>query len=188
MLLGLLRNGPRTGYDLHRIVWGHGELYADLKKANIYYLLDRLAREGYLDVHAESGARGPRGERLIYSLNEKGRARFHELLEQVLRTYEPVPSNIGAAIVFLPHLPEDKALRLLEERRQSVSRRRAQVAAFNSPEVCGTLVGLAMDHLLTLIDADLAWTERALERLRNDAALGRVEHTFAVPQDTGTGR
>lgn len=171
LLLGLLRNGPRTGYDLHRIVESHGELYADLKKANIYYLLDRLARDGYLDVETEAGARGPRGERLIYSLNERGRARFHELLEQVLRSYEPVPSSIGAAIVFLPHLPVGTAVRLLEERRERVSRRRAEVAAHGS-EVCGTLTGLAMEHLLALIDADLAWTDRALERLRGNAERG----------------
>ena len=174
LLLGLLCNGPRTGYDLHRIVCSHGELYADLKKANVYYLLDRLAREGYLDVQTESGARGPRGERLIYSLNERGRARFHEMLEQVLRSYEPVPSSIGAAIVFLPHLPEDRAVRLLEERRERISRRREEVGAHDSPEVCGTLVGLALDHLLTLIDADLAWTDRALERLRGSRAIEAV--------------
>ena len=169
LLLGLLRNGPRTGYDLHRIIESHGELYADLKKANIYYLLDRLARDGYLDVQTEAGARGPRGERLIYSLNDRGRAHFHELLEQVLRSYEPVPSSIGAAIVFLPHLPPGAAVRLLEERRERVSRRRAEVAAQASGAVCDTLTGLAMDHLLALIDADLAWTDRALARLRDNA-------------------
>lgn len=166
LILGLLRHGPKTGYDLHRIVCSHGELYADLKKANVYYLLDRLAQNGYLDVQAEPGARGPRGERLVYSLNERGWARFDELLEEVLRSYEPVPSNIGAAIVFLAHLPEGRAVHLLEERRQRVAQRRAEVAAINSPEVCGTLVGLALEHLLALIDADLSWTDRALERLR----------------------
>jgi DNA-binding PadR family transcriptional regulator len=176
LLLGLLRNGPRTGYDLHRIICSHGELYADLKKANVYYLLDRLAGEGYLDVQTEASARGPRGERLIYSLNERGRTHFHELLEQVLRSYEPVPSSIGAAIVFLPHLPEGAGIRLLEERRERVSRRRAEVATQNSGEVCGTLVGLAMDHLLALIDADLAWTDRALQRLREIRETGAVEH------------
>jgi DNA-binding PadR family transcriptional regulator len=183
LLLGLLLSGPKTGYDLHRIVREHGDLYADLKKANVYYLLDRLAKEGYLDVQTEPGARGPRGERLIYSLTERGREKFSELLQQVLRTYEPVPSNVGAAVVFLPHLPEGEAIRLLEERRQSVAQRRAQVAAFNSEEVRDTLVGLALDHLLALIDADLAWTDRALDRLRHEAVTDRVEHERQAAQD-----
>jgi DNA-binding PadR family transcriptional regulator len=170
-----MRRKQMTGYDLHRIVRSHGDLYADLKKANVYYLLDHLAQYGYLDVHAESGARGPRGERLIYSLTDHGRARFDELLRDVLSGYEPLPSNIGAAVVFLPHVPEGEAVRLLQERRERVAQRRAQVAAHNSPEVCGTLVGLAMDHLLALVDADLAWTDRAIGRLRLAESIETID-------------
>jgi DNA-binding PadR family transcriptional regulator len=176
LLLGLLLDGPKTGYDLHRIVRSHGELYSDLKKANVYYLLDHLAQYGYLDVHAESGARGPRGERLIYSLTDHGRARFDELLRAVLSGYEPPASTIGAAIVFLPHVPEVEAVGLLQERRERVLERRAQVTTHNSPEACGTLVGLATDHLLAMIDADLAWTDRVIERLQREASVEAIEH------------
>src|SRR5713226_7824384 len=94
LLLGLLRQGPLYGYELHRIVRAHGELYTDLKKANLYYLLDRLARDGYLDVQVEPGARGPRGERIIYTITAKGREYFEHLLRGVLRTYEPVHTGI----------------------------------------------------------------------------------------------
>jgi DNA-binding PadR family transcriptional regulator len=175
-LLGLLLGGPKTGYEIHRIVRAHGHLYADLKKANVYYLLDRLAQQGYLDRQAEPGARGRRGERLIYSLTDRGRVRFHELLEQVLRTFEPVPSSIGSAVVFLPRLPLDEVLRLLEERQQGAVERRAEVAALTPPEARDTSIGLAMDHLLALIDADLGWTDRTLDRLRSGALQAPSEH------------
>jgi DNA-binding PadR family transcriptional regulator len=178
LLLGLLLSGPRSGYELHRIVREHGDLYFDLKKANVYYLLEHLAQYGYLTVDSEPGAPGPRRERLIYSLTEKGRAKFSELLRQVLQTYEPLPSTIGAAVVFLPHLERDEAVRLLEERRRSVAERRAQVEALDTAEVRNTLVGLALDHLVALIDADLAWTDRALHRLRREAVVPSIEHTL----------
>jgi len=59
------------GYELHRVVAAHGELYADLKKANVYYLLDRLATDGYVLVRTEPGAPGgARGERLVYEITE----------------------------------------------------------------------------------------------------------------------
>src|SRR5207248_1585495 len=90
LLLGLLRREPLYGYELHRIVRAHGELYSDLKKGNLYYLLERLAADGYLQVEVEPGARGARGERVIYSITEKGRARFDALLCEILLTYEPV--------------------------------------------------------------------------------------------------
>jgi DNA-binding PadR family transcriptional regulator len=142
----------------------------------VYYLLDHLAQYGYLDVHAESGARGPRGERLIYSLTNHGHARFGELLRAVLSGYEPPASTIGAAIVFLPNVPEVEAVGLLQERRERVLERRAEVTTHNSPEACGTLVGLATDHLLAMIDADLAWIDRVIERLQREASVEAIEH------------
>jgi len=85
LILGLLHHGPLHGYELHRIIRAHGELYADLKKANLYYLLDRLAADGYLHVDVEPGARGARGERLVYTLTDAGRDRFDTLLREALR-------------------------------------------------------------------------------------------------------
>lgn len=174
-ILGLLLPGPKTGYDLHRIVSAHGRLYADLKKGNVYYLLDRLANEGYLEVQTESGARGPRGERMIYSLKDRGRTRFNELLQQILRTYEPVTSNIGSAVVFLPHLPASDVVALLKERRQRIAERRADIERRNSADVRDTLVGLSFEHLLALVDADLKWTDRVIDRLQREATDARSE-------------
>src|SRR5262245_28517519 len=113
ILLGLLRQGPLSGYDLHRIVRAHGELYTDLKKGNVYYLLDRLAVDGYLKVEVAPGAGGPRGERLLYSLTDRGAARFEELLRAVLRSYDTVHTGVDVAIVFLAQLPRSEALTLL---------------------------------------------------------------------------
>lgn len=177
-LLGLLLRGPKSGYDLHRIQQAHGELYADLKKGNVYYLLDRLARDGYLDVRTEPGTRGRRGERLIYSLTDPGRAYFDELLAEVLRTPEPLYTSVGAAAVHLARLPAREALELLDERRRATQERRAQVAERQEMHQGQPLVELALDHLLSLIDADLAWTDRAMDRLR---ATDQKEASEAVP-------
>jgi|SRR6266571_2774658 len=168
LILGLLRRGPLYGYELHRIVRAHGDLYTDLKKANLYYLLDRLASEGHLRVQTEAGARGARGERLIYELTDQGRARFDELLHEILLTYEPVHTGVGTAVVFLAQLPGTEGIALLEERRQIVAQRRAQVAAALSDLATrGPLVRIAGDHLVSLIDAELAWIDRSLVYLRD---------------------
>src|SRR5712691_5850688 len=120
MLLGLLERGPMHGYELHRIVQAHGELYTDLKKANVYYLLDRLAQDGYVEVRAEAAARGARGERLVYALTSRGRGRFDELLRLVLRDFEPAHTGVDVAVVYLNRLPPAEAIKLLEERRSTI--------------------------------------------------------------------
>jgi len=166
LLLGLLQRGPLYGYELHRIVRAHGELYADLKKANLYYLLERLASEGYLSVEAEEGARGARGEKLIYELTEQGRAHFKALLREIILTYEPAHTGVDTAVVFLASLPPAEGLRLLMERRSIVVARR-DVAARELATVAESspLFHIASDHLLILIDAELAWSDRSLAYL-----------------------
>jgi len=167
ILLGLLRRGPLSGYDLARIVRSHGELYSDLKKGNVYYLLDRLAADGYLCVEAQPGARGPRGERLIYSLTERGRERFLALLREVLRSYETVHIGVDAAIIFLGSLPPAEAVALLAERREVVRERQARASEeLAAAAAHGLLARIAADHMRILIDAELTWVDGALAELR----------------------
>lgn len=166
LILGLLLKGPRYGYELHQIIRAHGELYADLKKANLYYLLDRLAIEGDLLVESEQGTRGARGERLIYTLTDQGRQHFTQLLREVLQSYEPVHTGIETAIIFLASLPHAEGYALLLERRQAVAERRATLAAeLDSQQVNSPLMQIASDHLLSLMDAELAWLDRSLHIL-----------------------
>src|SRR5512146_2909369 len=165
-----------SGYDLHRVVRAHGALSTDLKKGNVYYLLDRLAADGYLSVRAEPGARGPRGERLIYSLTSAGCIYFEDLLRDVLRTYDPVHIGVDVAFIFLGQLPHAEALALLEERRQVVAERRRQVAGeLEHADKTDLLQRIAFDHLISLIDAELAWVERAVRDLRANGWQAETE-------------
>jgi DNA-binding PadR family transcriptional regulator len=173
LVLGLLEGGPKTGYDLHRIVRAHGEFYADLKKANLYYLLERLAGEGCLEVQAEPGARGPRRERLIYALTKRGKERFGELLRDVLRQYTPIHSGVEIAILFLARVPPAEAITLLEQRRETVAARRARIVSeLGDFAAHGTLQRIAADHLLSQIDGELAWADRALSQMGASTVRG----------------
>jgi len=179
LLLGMLLNGPLYGYQMHQIIRAHGELYADLKKANLYYLLERLAKDGYLEVKAEPGTRGARGERLIYTLTGHGRSHFHELLRKTLVSYELVHTGIETAIVFLSYLSRDEGIALLHRRRQAIQQRREQVIAdVSQSNEHAPLVTIAGDHLVSLIDAELAWIDRSLAYLRE---VGWTQHTASSP-------
>jgi DNA-binding PadR family transcriptional regulator len=154
-------------------VRAHGEFYADLKKANLYYLLERLTGEGCLEVQAEPGARGPRRERLVYSLTERGKERFGELLRDVLREYTPIHSGVEIAILFLARVPAAEAITLLEQRRATVAARRSQVVLdLGDFAAHGNLQRIAADHLLSQIDGELAWADRALAQLRDASKRG----------------
>lgn len=173
-ILGLLRGGPKTGYDLHRIVVAHGELFADLKRGNVYYLLERLAHNGDLRVESEPGARGPRRERLIYSLTDQGRDHFQHLLRKVVRTFEPAHTGVEVGMIFLSSLTDADAIALLEERRANVVARRDTIE-HEAPLHDALYQQLAFDHLTSLIDAELTWIDRALCRLHDHQVAHKHE-------------
>ncbi|MBA2681426.1 MAG: PadR family transcriptional regulator [Ktedonobacteraceae bacterium] len=174
LILGLLLRGPLHGYELYRIIEAHGELYADVKKANLYYLLDRLADEGDLEVEIESGAQGPRRERLVYTLTNQGREHFLKLLREILLTYEVIHTSVDTAIVFLSHLPLAEGIELLEERRRIVAARRAQFPPLPSTDTA-PLVRISIDHMVSLIDTELAWIDRSIAYLSSLNQEGRRE-------------
>jgi len=174
LLLGLLRDGPRHGYELNRIVRAHGTLYADLGRANIYYLLDRMAAEGLVKVDAQPGARGNRGVRLMYRLTDAGRDRFDALLRAEMITFDPVHTGVDVAVVLLSSLPHTEVLALLRARREVVANRRAEVVAELDPIADrAPLAQIAADHLITLVDAELTWLDRSIDGLCRARPEGR---------------
>lgn len=167
LILGFVGNsGPISGYDLHRIVRAHGELFTDLKKPNMYYLLERLAKQGFLRVRPQAGARGRRGERLMYALTPKGKQRFRELLAGEVQRYGTVHTGIEVAVVFLSQLSATEGIALLCKRRALVEAHRKRVAAaFGDAAKRGALARIAADHMLALIGAELEWVKRSIVTL-----------------------
>jgi len=161
LLLGLLRRGPMSGYDLNRIVRSHGPLFADLKKGNIYHLLVRLSGQGHLRVTVEPGARGPRGERLLYELTASGREALLALVRRAITVFEPADTGLAGAVVFLTEVDQEEAAGLLRRRREVIQQRRARVTA-ELGALSRPLSRLAGDHQLALIDAELAWVTAAI--------------------------
>ena len=171
MVLGLLQAGPRHGYELHRIVVAHGTLYADFKKPTLYHLLHRLTVQGAVEVHAEGGTRGRRGERLIFALTPLGGAKFQELLRHALSTYDPAQTSFEMASAYLPWIPVSEAEALLAQRRAAIATRHAEVVKeldhLTGEPASQRLAArsLATDHALCLLEAELAWMDRATRHL-----------------------
>lgn len=120
LLLGLLRQQEMHGYRLFEFIDRDLSACTDIKKPTAYYMLNKMAEDGWIaEEEMQDGNRPPRR---VYSLTEKGEAAFQRLLRQNLSEYSPVyfPGDIGLA--FLDSLEPQKALELLEQRRQNWQR------------------------------------------------------------------
>ncbi|MHB1417614.1 MAG: PadR family transcriptional regulator [Chloroflexota bacterium] len=159
LLLGLLHQGQMHGYKLNEFIDKTLHLCTDLKRSTAYFLLDKLAKEGYVQVATEREGHYP--ERRVYALNPAGEERFFALLRENLGGYEMVryPGDVGLA--FLHELPAGERVALLRERRQRVGEALDHLRGVESGE--GSL-GLVIERNIVLLEAEYAWLEGALAR------------------------
>ncbi len=194
MLLGLLVEKPMYGQQIREVIENHHDLFAEaIKKPTIYYQLERLAVDGYLEVRREAvEAPGPGSahdalalrERDVYYITNKGREHFYQLLQQTLCSYDPGAAGVDAALYFVHHLEPEEATRLLQQRYALVSgihRHVVEQLSRNSGLDAGHR--LISERHLVLIEAELAWLNRAIEHFQRS---GRPvpQSLYAVHNDT----
>lgn len=162
MILGLVRREPFHGYDLFRIIRLHGVLFAELKKANLYYLLARMERNGYITADSERPTRGARGERVRYSITDAGREQFLTLLRESALDYSS--NAVSTALVFIASLPRDEAISLLEQRSQRIATRLTEFETqMGEVKERSPLAQLATTRMLDHILVEQVWTRTAIE-------------------------
>jgi PadR family transcriptional regulator AphA len=170
-LLGLLEDGPASGYTLTTRFDRSLRKYAwSAQQSHIYPELNRLAGEGLIEVAEE----GPRGRR-TFALTDAGRAALHEWLlspakPRAVRDEQAVRMMLLSALT--PQQAREQVRGYLDEAEQRVAELRdmATAADADSSHPRGRLRfgRLALEMGVLQAEAQRTWALWALERL--DAA------------------
>lgn len=161
LLLGLLRQSEMHGYQLYEFIERGLSACTDLKKPAAYYLLGRMAQDGWLsETVTQEGNRPPRK---VFRLTPQGEAAFQDLLRENLASFLP-PSHSGdVGLAFLDALEPFQAHALLDERRASLVEALAE--ARQVPRHRGSLQ-LILDHQVHYLESELMWLEQLLVGLK----------------------
>jgi DNA-binding PadR family transcriptional regulator len=161
LILGLLRQHQMHGYQLYDFIENGLASCTDLKKPTAYYLLNKMAEDGW--VTEESMREGNRPPRRVYRLTERGEAEFQRLLRASLSAKTPAffPDDIGLA--FLDILKPEEAQTLLLMRRTALLKEIE--TARSAPAHQGSLQ-LVIDHQLHHLASELDWLDQVLARLQ----------------------
>jgi DNA-binding PadR family transcriptional regulator len=170
LLLGLLRQRDMHGYELHEFINRDLANCTDLKKSTAYFLLNKMADDGWVIQAIEQ--EGNRPPRQVYSLTPAGEAAYQELLRTNLATYEPVyfPSDIS--IAFLDELSAAEGLSLLSRRRESLLELLEKTK--QAPMHQGYLQWL-IEHQLRHLQDELDWLDEIILRLSGQNASDPIE-------------
>jgi DNA-binding PadR family transcriptional regulator len=120
-ILGFLMYGPKSGYDIKRLMAMSTAQFYEASYGSIYPALERMAGRGL--VAAERSERSGRLRR-AYAISAAGRREFLDWLASPLELAKG-PSRLLIRLFFMGCLEADEAKRILELFAKAASERRA---------------------------------------------------------------
>lgn len=167
VVLGLLAEGPRYGYELlERFRERAMGSWVEIGRASVYQALRRLEAAGAITGRQQEGTEGP--DRRVYRITSAGRARLRAGLRERASEARPYASEAALALGFLHLLTPAEASRAVEARGAALSARRERLAAERERLSLRDPAGALAARMLEL-QGSLAETEqRWLEALRAD--------------------
>jgi DNA-binding PadR family transcriptional regulator len=130
LFLGLLKDGPKHGYEIRSIVKSKITPFFAIESTSIYYPLKQLEKEKL--VKFSSAQAGKRPEKYVYQLTAKGEARFDRLLKDSLVTIERPFFNLDLALYFISYLKPKEIRRRLNARLNLLQRLEKQLSELTS--------------------------------------------------------
>ena len=114
ILLGLLKEGPRHGYELKRIVDEKISTFAPISAGSIYYTLKGLAKDSLVSASREKKSKYP--EKEVYRITKKGERKFKELLKETCFNIKRLYRSMDIVLYFMNYLKPEEVIRGLRNR------------------------------------------------------------------------
>lgn len=166
VILGMALEQPRSAYDIQKDVEGHHfSRWTRVSAPSIYRKTLQLQAQGYLHSETVRGER--RGDKAVYSITEKGRAYFEQLMEEAAEGSVPLRFDFNVMIANLNKLEPERALELLGRFRDSLTASAQAAESFAAQYADIPLTGRTIfEQQRLLYQALLAWLDGFEGQLR----------------------
>jgi DNA-binding PadR family transcriptional regulator len=165
VLLGLLKEGPKHGYDIKIKIKEILELFAGVDLKSIYYPLRILEKKGL--VVKKKSKEGRRPERIVYALTAKGNSRFEELLSKSLLHLKRPQFSLDLSLYFLHYMKPPIARRRLKARLLILKKiaRGLQLMAGEHSFKKDQSLGRILEHNIKMLEAESVFLTQLVERI-----------------------
>jgi DNA-binding PadR family transcriptional regulator len=167
LLLGYLHRKNMHGYELNEFIERDMATCTDLKKPTAYFLLDKMAQQGWITMR-ETRA-GNRPPRRVYRVIAKGEAQYQKMLRENLGSFSAAKFSGDIGLAFADDLDTAEVLSLLGERRAALTAELEKAQAV--PQHEGSLQ-LIIDHQVAHLGAELRWLDQVIAQFKRKAKRG----------------
>ena len=164
LFLGLLKDGPKHGYEIKRLIEEELFLFVGLKIKSIYYPLKKMEKLGL--VKKDVGREGKWPEKFIYSLTSKGEKIFEHLINESFLSIERPYFNIDLSLYFMQYVDQHIAKRQLRGRVMFLKKIKKDLQ--NLKKKVNPLqkhLSIILDHDIDLVDAEIKSISKLSEAL-----------------------
>jgi DNA-binding PadR family transcriptional regulator len=174
LLLGLLHESPKHGYEIKKQIRQILTLFAGIDLKSVYYPLRVLERKGL--VQQKVNREGNRPPRFVYALTPAGVRRFNELLEASFLDFTRPTFSLDICLYFLSQVPAAitrrrlrARVRVLEKLARDLSGMIASARKRNPP---------ALVHILThnqrMVKTEAEFLTALIADLQRDSSAAAV--------------
>lgn len=165
LFLGLLKDGPKHGYEIKRLIDEELFPFVGLKIKSIYYPLRKMEKLGL--IKKDIGREGKWPEKYVYSLTTKGEKIFDHLITDSFISIERPYFNIDLALYFLQYVEKKIAQRQLRGRVLFLRRiKRELLEVKGGMKKAQEHLEIILDHDLDLVEAEINSITRLIKVLR----------------------
>ena len=164
LFLGLLKDGPKHGYEIKRLIEEELFPFVGLKIKSIYYPLKKMEKLGL--IKKDVGREGRWPEKYVYSLTPKGEKIFEHLITESFLSIERPYFNIDLSLYFLPYVEKKIAKRQLRGRILFLRHIRRDLQGLQKTmKTSQKHINIILDHDLDLVEAEIRSIGRLMETL-----------------------
>ena len=164
LFLGLLKDGPKHGYEIKRLIEEDLLPLVGLKIKSIYYPLKQMEKLGL--IKKDVGREGKWPEKYNYSLTAKGEKIFDHLITESFLSIERPYFNIDLSLYFLQYVDKKIAKRQMRGRVMYLKRIRRNLENLKANlKASKKHIDIILQHDLDLVEAEIKSIERLSEFL-----------------------
>ncbi len=168
ILLGLLKEGPKHGYEIRKTIEQVLSSFANVENTSIYYPLSRLEKKGL--VSKKQDKMGKRPAKYVYKITKEGEGVFERLLNNNFLSFERPVFNVDISLYFLPLVKKGIAQSRLRSRLRGMKKimswlkkRRTQLEQEKEPYHLFAI----LDHQIELTKADIKFTKNLISKYKD---------------------
>lgn len=165
LLLGLLKESPKHGYDIKVKIKQILSLFAGVDLKSIYYPLRILEKKGLVVKRASKEGRRP--ERFIYCLTPCGQSRFKELLNKSFLNFKRPQFSLDLTLYFLAYIEPARLKRRLRGRLlilRKLTKGLRQMANDLRKKESVSLIYI-LEHNLQMVEAEFKFLSKLIKTL-----------------------